>query len=157
MKNFVEWISVKLEGFYLIKMNLVNTACALDKHTKISVIAMEIRLSAHKRRRKGAGATPSFGSYLGKFENIRANLKMNMWQPSGYWWSIIGVVWLFISSYKYLWKLLIMNRRRNINLLSLSVIFSLCCSAYLQYIYCLLADDKNNIVTKPWDSLLLSC
>jgi len=41
-----------------------------------------------------------------------------------------------------------MKRRHNINLLSLSLIFSLCCFAYLRvWVYCLLADDNNNIVT----------
>jgi len=39
MKNFVEKISIKIEGFYLINMNLVQTL--QYKHTKISV---EIRI-----------------------------------------------------------------------------------------------------------------
>jgi len=51
MKNFVEQISIKFGGLYLIKMNLVETIlktilvqnCAEDKHTKISI---KIRISA---------------------------------------------------------------------------------------------------------------
>jgi len=54
MKNFVEQISIKFEGFtfYLIKINLVQTV-SLDKHTKKSVkISVKIRMSADIQRVK---------------------------------------------------------------------------------------------------------
>jgi len=44
MKNLVEQISIKLGGFYVIKINLVQTVlCAADKSTKLSV---KIRIPA---------------------------------------------------------------------------------------------------------------
>jgi len=42
MKKIVEQIPIKFGGFNEIKMNLVQN-CAVDKHTKISVL---IRISA---------------------------------------------------------------------------------------------------------------
>jgi len=45
MKNFVEQIPIKFEGFFVIKRNLVQNA--IDKYTKISVkLSMEIRILA---------------------------------------------------------------------------------------------------------------
>jgi len=49
MKNFVEQISIKFGGFYLNKMNLIQTA--VDKHTKISVkvcISADIQKSKYR-------------------------------------------------------------------------------------------------------------
>jgi len=37
MKNFIKQIPIKFGGFYVIKMNMVQTALSVDKHTKISV------------------------------------------------------------------------------------------------------------------------
>jgi len=61
MKNFIKQIPIKFIGFYIIKMNLVQTA--VDKHTKIS---MEISISADNIQKVKYRPIISVDQYIGR-------------------------------------------------------------------------------------------